>query len=173
MKTITLGGGCFWCVEACFKMLKGVKNVKSGYSGGQLVNPDYKTVCTGTTGHAEVVQVSYSENELATRKLLEGFMYMHDPTQLNRQGNDIGTQYRSVIFYHDEEQKQAAEDVIQQLNKTVYNGKIVTQVQKFEKFYPAEAYHDDYYALNPQNPYCSNVVGKKVAHFKEFLKSLQ
>ena len=173
MKTITLGGGCFWCVEACFLMLKGVKNVKSGYSGGHLVNPDYKSVCNGTTGHAEVVQVKYAESELATRKLLEGFMYMHDPTQLNRQGNDIGTQYRSVIFYHDEEQKKAAQDVIEQLNKTVYNGKIVTDVKQFEKFYPAESYHDNYFAQNPQNPYCSNVVGKKVAHFKEFLKSLQ
>ncbi len=172
MKTITLGGGCFWCVEACFLLLKGVKSVKSGYSGGQTKNPDYKSVCSGSTGHAEVVRVSYLETELSTHKLIEGFMYMHDPTQLNRQGNDIGTQYRSAVFYHDEAQKKAALEVIADLNQKVYNGKIVTQVQKFETFYPAEDYHDDYFAKNPGNPYCSNVVGKKVSHFKEFLKTL-
>ena len=172
MKLITLGGGCFWCIEACFQLIKGVKSIKSGYSGGALANPDYKAVCTGTTGHAEVVQLSYNEAELSTKKLLEGFMYMHDPTQLNRQGNDVGTQYRSAVFYHDEEQRTAAVELIQELNKTVYGGKIVTQIEKFDKFYPAEEYHDDYFNQNPQNPYCSNVVGKKVAHFKEYLKTL-
>jgi len=165
----TIGGGCFWCVESCFNMLKGVDSVISGYSGGHKVNPTYEEVCTGDTGHAEVVQIAYDPAVISYKQLMEVFLFLHDPTQLNRQGNDIGTQYRSVVFYNSEEQKKETEEALKESEaKQQWNGKYVTQVVPFEKFWPAEAYHQGYYKENPNQPYCSAVVGPKIQKFKKY-----
>ncbi|HMB25513.1 MAG: peptide-methionine (S)-S-oxide reductase MsrA [Chloroflexota bacterium] len=175
LQTATLAGGCFWCLEAVYDELKGVHSVESGYSGGQVDNPSYHEVCTGTTGHAEVVQVRFDPNVISYRDLLNVFFTIHDPTTLNRQGADIGTQYRSAIFYHDEEQKKIAEETIKDLNaQKVWDNPIVTKVTKFEKFFQAEDYHQEYFANNPYQPYCQVVVAPKVAKFrKHFLEILK
>lgn len=165
----TIGGGCFWCVESCFNMLKGVDSVISGYSGGHKTNPTYEEVCTGDTGHAEVVQIAYDPAVISYKQLMEVFLFLHDPTQLNRQGNDIGTQYRSVVFYNSEEQKKETEEALKESEaKQQWNGKYVTQVVPFEKFWTAEAYHQGYYKENPNQPYCSAVVGPKIQKFKKY-----
>ncbi|MFW6096669.1 MAG: peptide-methionine (S)-S-oxide reductase MsrA [Chloroflexota bacterium] len=164
----TLAGGCFWCLEAVYDELKGVKRVVSGYAGGDVPDPSYEQVCTGNTGHAEVVQIEYDPDVVSYRDLLEVFFTIHDPTQLNRQGADVGTQYRSAIFYHDEDQKQAAEKIIAELeDDQVYGKPIVTEVTPLDTFYPAEDYHQDYYANNPTQPYCMVVVSPKLAKFRK------
>lgn len=164
----TFGGGCFWCTEAIFSQLKGVEKVESGYSGGELKNPSYKDICTGLTGHAEVIHITYQPALIEFVDLLEVFFATHDPTTLNRQGADIGTQYRSVIFYHNQEQKLKSEFIIQELNKqSAFDDPIVTEVSAFEAFYPAEEYHQDYYSNNKNQPYCRAVVGPKVEKFKK------
>ena len=169
----TFGGGCFWCVEACFDMLKGVESVTSGYSGGHKENPTYEEVCTGETGHAEVVQIAFDPSVISFSQLLESFWFLHDPTQLNRQGEDIGTQYRSVIFYHSEKQKEEAQVSMENSEKSgKWNGKYVTQIVPFEKFWGAEKYHQNYFEINPNQPYCSAVVGPKVAKFKKHFGEL-
>ncbi len=168
METATLAAGCFWCVEAVFDDLKGVEDVVSGYSGGHTENPTYKEVCSETTGHAEVVQIRFDPAELSFADLLRVFFSVHDPTQLNRQGNDIGTSYRSAIFYHSEEQKQTALEVIDEINNEgIYDKPIVTEVTAFDKFWPAEDYHQEYFANNPNQPYCAAVVAPKVAKFRQ------
>ncbi len=164
----TLAGGCFWCLEAVYDELKGVKRVVSGYAGGEVPDPSYEQVCTGNTGHAEVVQIKYDPDVATYRDLLEIFFTIHDPTQLNRQGADVGTQYRSAIFYHNEEQKQAAEKIIAELEEDeVYAKPIVTEVTPLDTFYAAEDYHQDYYANNPTQPYCMVVVAPKLAKFRK------
>lgn len=164
----TLGGGCFWCLEAVFQQLKGVKAVVSGYAGGQVENPDYRLVCSGTTGHAEVVQIHFDPAVISYRDLLDVFFTIHDPTTLNRQGADVGTQYRSVIFYHSPEQQQTAETTIRELESAgVWNAPIVTEVLPAPRFYPAEAYHKDYYARNPDQGYCRIVIAPKVAKLRQ------
>jgi len=164
----TLGGGCFWCLEAVFDELEGVISVESGYSGGQVENPSYQAVCNGTTGHAEVVQITFDPDSISFADILRVFFVMHDPTTLNRQGADVGTQYRSVIFYHDETQKQVAEEIIREVVATsMWTNPIVTEVAPFEKFYVAEDYHQEYFANNPNQPYCRVVVAPKVAKFRK------
>lgn len=171
----TLAGGCFWCLEAVFDRLQGVQDVVSGYSGGQVPQPTYSQVCNGTTGHAEVVQITFDPSQVSFRELLEVFFTIHDPTTLNRQGGDVGTQYRSAIFYHSNEQKAAAEQVIRQLEQErVWKNPIVTEVTPFTAFYPAEDYHQEYFANNPNQPYCQIVVAPKVVKFrKKFLEKLK
>jgi peptide-methionine (S)-S-oxide reductase len=171
----TLAGGCFWCLEAVYDQLKGVEDVVSGYSGGHVHNPSYQQVCTGMTGHAEVVQIRYNPQEVSFRDLLNVFFTIHDPTTLNRQGNDVGTQYRSAIFYHTPEQKAIAEQVIAELTAAkVWDDPIVTEVVPFEAFYPAEDYHQEYFARNPYQPYCRVVVAPKVAKFrKQYFEQLK
>ena len=165
---ITLGGGCFWCVEAVFDELKGVTDVVSGYAGGSVVNPTYRQICTGTTGHAEVIQVSYDPARTTTREVLEVFFTVHDPTTLNRQGADVGTQYRSVIFYHTPDQKAVAEQLIKELNAAkIWKSPIVTEVTPFKVFYPAEDYHQEYYRMNGSQPYCRIVIEPKVTKFRK------
>lgn len=167
-ETATLGAGCFWCVEAVFDDLKGVESVESGYSGGHTENPTYKEVCSETTGHAEVVQIRFDPHEISFRDILRVFFTVHDPTTLNRQGNDIGTSYRSAIFYHDDNQKQIAEEVIKEITDArIYDDPIVTEVKPFDKFYIAEDYHQEYFANNPNQPYCAAVVAPKVAKFRQ------
>jgi peptide-methionine (S)-S-oxide reductase len=175
LQTATLAGGCFWCLEAVYDELKGVHSVESGYAGGHVDNPSYHAVCSGTTGHAEVVQIRFDPNILSYRDLLNVFFTIHDPTTLNRQGADIGTQYRSAIFYHDDEQKTIAEEVIKDLNaQKIWDNPIVTEVTKFDKFYVAEDYHQEYFARNPYQPYCQVVVAPKVTKFrKHFLEMLK
>jgi len=175
MGIATLAGGCFWCLEAVFENLRGVASVVSGYSGGKTAAPKYQEVCGGGTGHAEDVQVAFDPGEISYRDLLQVFFAIHDPTTLNRQGHDIGTQYRSAIFYHDEAQKQTAESLIAELIAAkIWDAPIVTQVVPLEKFYPAEEYHQGYFRANPQQPYCQAVVGPKVAKFrKQFLDRLK
>ncbi|MDO5614857.1 MAG: peptide-methionine (S)-S-oxide reductase MsrA [Cruoricaptor ignavus] len=166
LEYIVFGGGCFWCVESCFNMLKGVKKATSGYSGGDKENPTYEEVCTGETGHAEVVQIAYHPDEISYEQLMEVFFFLHDPTQLNRQGNDVGTQYRSVIFYKNEEEKQNAEKAIKKSQASgKWQGDYVTELAKFEQFWSAELYHQGYYHENPNTPYCSAVVGPKIQKF--------
>ena len=162
MEQIVLGGGCFWCVEGAFKDLRGVSEVISGYSGGDVENPTYEQVCGKRTGHAEVVRVTFDPNVIPRRILLEVFFTCHNPTQLNRQGNDIGPQYRSCIFYSNDEQKQDAEAVIEYLQQNFVDD-IVTEVSPLINFYVAEDYHHDYYAINPQKPYCQVVIRPKIA----------
>jgi peptide-methionine (S)-S-oxide reductase len=171
----TLAGGCFWCTEAVYKELRGVDKVVSGYSGGHVSNPTYKQVTTGTTGHAEVIQFEYDPAQISYKELLEVFFTIHDPTTLNRQGADIGPQYRSAIFYHTPEQKTVAEEVIKQINAAkIWDAPIVTEVTKFEKFYPAEDYHQNYFALNPDQGYCRVVIAPKVNKFrKQFMSKLR
>ena len=167
LETATLGAGCFWCVEAVFDDLKGVEDVVSGYSGGHKDNPTYQEVCSETTGHAEVAQIKFDPEVLSYHDLLEVFFTVHDPTQLNRQGNDIGTSYRSAIFYHDETQRETAEQVIAEITaEGVYDKPIVTELTPFEKFWPAEDYHQEYFANNPNQPYCAGVVAPKVSKFR-------
>lgn len=164
----TFGAGCFWCIEACFKDLKGVISVVPGYAGGHKDQPTYKEVCTGQTGHAEVAQVVFDPALVSYEELLEVFWFVHDPTQLNRQGNDVGTQYRSVIFYHNSAQKDAAEKYLQRLEKEkVWDAPIVTQIVEINNYFEAEAYHHDYYENNPGNPYCQSVVRPKVEKFRK------
>ena len=168
VKEATFGAGCFWCVEACYKDLNGVISVSSGYSGGHMDQADYKSVCTGTTGHAEVARVVYEDELVSFEELLEVFWFVHDPTQLNRQGGDIGTQYRSVIFYHDEIQKSLADQYKSRLtNEQVWDKPIVTEISPLINFYAAEDYHNNYFALNPDQPYCSSVVRPKVEKFRK------
>ena len=172
----TLAGGCFWCLEAVFDELKGVKSVESGYMGGKTPNPNYDEVCSGTSGHAEVVRVTFDPQELDYRDLLAVFFSIHDPTTLNRQGNDVGTQYRSAIFFHSAEQEQAAREVIARLEKEkLWNGRIVTEVAPASKFYVAEPYHQEYFErVGGSNPYCSAVIEPKVAKFrKKFFDQLK
>lgn len=162
-ETITLAGGCFWCIEAIFEDLKGVKSVVSGYSGGKISNPSYEEVSSGNTGHAEVVQITYDTKIISLEELLEVFFTLHDPTTLNRQGADVGTQYRSAIFYHNENQKNIAQTVIKTLNTNkVFDNPIVTEVAAFTKFYKAENYHQEYYELNKEQPYCKAVIKPKM-----------
>lgn len=164
----TFGAGCFWCIEACFIDIKGVESVKPGYAGGQTKNPTYKQVCEGNTGHAEVARIIYDPAVITYDELLEMYWFVHDPTQLNRQGNDIGTQYRSVIFYHSEEQRQLAENYKKRLTDAkVWDNPIVTEIVEINNYYEAEAYHHNYFELNPQNQYCQSVVRPKVDKFKK------
>jgi peptide-methionine (S)-S-oxide reductase len=164
----TLAGGCFWCLEAVFEELRGVESVKSGYAGGSVPNPRYDDVCTGRTGHAEVVQVAFDPAEVSFRELLEVFFTIHDPTTLNRQGADRGTQYRSAIFTHSPEQEQTAREVIRDLEaEGVWDDPIVTQVEPLTQFYPAEDYHDAYYRRNQRQGYCQVVIAPKVAKFRQ------
>ena len=164
----TLAGGCFWCLEAVFDELNGVISVESGYSGGYVEEPSYQAVCTGMTGHAEVVQVTFDSSLLSYRDLLTVFFTVHDPTTLNRQGADVGTQYRSAIYYHDEAQRADAEAVIRELTESrLWPNPIVTEVTKFEKFYVAEDYHQEYFANNPYQPYCMAVVAPNVVKFRK------
>ena len=168
IKEATFGAGCFWCVEACYKELKGVLAVYPGYAGGHVNQPSYKQVCEGTTGHAEVARVEYDDEIVTYDELLEVFWFVHDPTQLNRQGNDIGTQYRSVVFYHDEEQRSKAENYKARLTEEqVWSSPIVTEIQPISNFFKAEDYHHNYFELNPGNPYCQSVVRPKVEKFKK------
>ncbi len=171
LETATLGGGCFWCTEAVYKELKGVKDIKPGYSGGHVKNPAYREVCNGTTGHAEVIQITFDPAVVSFSEILEVFFMTHDPTTLNRQGNDVGTQYRSAVFYHNDEQKQTAEKVIRLFGQEkVYDRPIVTEVTAFDKFYVAEDYHFNYFARNKNEPYCQYVVAPKVEKFKKIFK---
>lgn len=168
MEIATLGGGCFWCIEAVFNEIKGVMNVDSGYSGGGIPSPTYQEVCTGTTGHAEVVQVTFDPNIISFKEILEIFFTSHDPTTLNRQGADMGSQYRSVIFYHDEKQKEIAQQVISELEASkVWDGPIVTEVERFKKFWKAEEYHRGYFGRNPEAGYCKLVIVPKIAKLRK------
>ncbi len=167
-ETATLGGGCFWCLEAVFELLEGVERVESGYAGGSAPSPTYKQVCAGITGHAEVVQVTFDPAVTGFREILEVFFATHDPTTLNRQGPDTGTQYRSAIFYHSKEQKETAQALIAELEREgVFPGAIVTEVAALEEFYPAEAYHQEYFRNNPNQPYCTFLIDPKVARFRQ------
>lgn len=169
--TATLGNGCFWCTEAVFQQLEGVLQVASGYSGGHVENPNYKEVCTGTTGHAECLQIVFDPAKISFDELLEVFWQTHDPTTLNRQGNDIGTQYRSVVFFHNEDQKNKAQGYIDALNKSgVWENPVVTTLEPFVKFYKAEDYHQNYYNDNPDQGYCRLVVRPKVEKFQKVFK---
>lgn len=171
MEVATFGTGCFWCTEAVMESLDGVKKVISGYSGGHDPNPNYKAVCTGETGHAECVEVTYDPKVISYTTLLEAFFRSHDPTSLNRQGNDVGTQYRSVIFYHNDAQKQEAETAKAELDKSgAYAKPIVTEITKAPKFFPAEDYHQNYFANNPDQGYCAYVVAPKLDKFKKVFK---
>jgi peptide-methionine (S)-S-oxide reductase len=171
----TLAGGCFWCLEAVYDAVKGVDSVESGYMGGHVPNPTYRQVCEGDTGHAEVARVTFDPQVVSFGDLLDVFFVIHDPTQLNRQGNDVGTQYRSAVFYHSPEQRQIADEKIRGLERErVYDGKIVTQVVPAADFYVAEDYHQEYFANNPYQPYCMAVVAPKVAKFRrKFLERLK
>jgi peptide-methionine (S)-S-oxide reductase len=171
----TLAGGCFWCLEAVYDELRGVTDVVSGYAGGHVENPSYKAVCTGTTGHAEVVQVAFDPDVVSFKELLEVFFTIHDPTTLNRQGADVGTQYRSVIFTHTPEQKAVAEEVIADLSQAgLWDTPIVTEVTELDTFYPAEDYHQEYFARHPGQGYCRVVIAPKVAKFrKQYLARLK
>lgn len=174
-EVITIGGGCFWCIEAILEPLKGVESAVSGYSGGKVANPSYEAVCSGTTGHAEVVQVTFDPKVIPLHDLLQVFFTLHDPTTLNRQGADVGTQYRSVVFYRNDEQKSVTEQVIKEIAAAdIWNGKIVTEISPFKEFYPAEKYHQEYYATNPNQGYCRVVIAPKVAKLrKQFLDKLK
>lgn len=174
METATFAGGCFWCLEAPFRRLNGVLDVVSGYTGGHVVSPDYKQVCNGTTGHAEVIRIDYDPSRIGFRDLLKVFFVLHDPTTLNRQGNDIGTQYRSAIFFHDDGQRDAALEVIEALTKAgEWGAPVVTELSPVQEFYPAEPYHQAYFDKNPYQPYCQAVIGPKLeklkAYFPEYL----
>jgi peptide-methionine (S)-S-oxide reductase len=168
IKEATLGAGCFWCIEACYKDLKGIVSVTSGYAGGHVDNPTYKQICNGDTGHAEVARVVYDESIISFDELLEVFWFVHDPTQLNRQGNDIGTQYRSVVFYHDADQKEKALTYKAKLTEEhVWENPIVTEISPISNYFPAEDYHQNYLELNPGNAYCQAVVRPKYEKFKK------
>jgi len=169
----TLGGGCFWCIEAVFDELRGVEQVESGYAGGTVANPTYRQVCTGTTGHAEVVQIIFDPKVISYQQILQVFFSVHDPTTLNRQGADVGTQYRSVIFYHNEAQKTIAEQVIKEIEAAkIWDGPIVTEVVPFQAFYRAEDYHQEYFRNNGEQPYCSLVIAPKVTKFRQRFREM-
>lgn len=170
IETATIGGGCFWCTEAVYQELKGVTQIVSGYAGGSVVNPTYEQVCTGTTGHAEVVQLTFDTEQVSFRKILEIFFTIHDPTTLNRQGNDVGTQYRSVIFYHTPEQQETARHVIAEM-ASVWDAPLVTELSPLPVFYRAEDYHQNYYRQHPDQGYCTFVVATKVAKFRKMFIS--
>lgn len=172
IETATFGAGCFWCVEAVFQRLNGVQTVKSGYSGGSVKNPSYKEVCQGTTGHAEVTQITYDKTKITYDELLEVFWKTHDPTTLNRQGNDFGTQYRSVIFYHNDEQRKTAEKYKEEINKSgAYPNPVITEIAPYTNFYPAEDYHQNYFNENSSEPYCKYVIQPKVDKFEKIFKN--
>ena len=172
IEVATIGGGCFWCTEAVFQQLKGVDHVESGYAGGHVAHPTYEQVCTGTTGHAEVIKIGYDPQVINFEALLEVFFKTHDPTSLNRQGNDVGTQYRSAIFYRNEQEKEISAKIIEELdNSGYYSGKIVTTLEPLEAYYAAENYHQDYFRLKgDQNPYCQMVVKPKLEKFEKVFK---
>ena len=173
-QTIVLGGGCFWCTEAVFKEVRGIEDVESGYSNGPVQRPTYEQVCSGTTGHAEVVKLAYDPQQISTRQILEIFFVVHDPTQLDRQGNDVGTQYRSGIYYTTEEQKQAADDIIREMSQDkVYGKPIVTEVKPLSNYWPAEDYHQDFFERNPHQGYCMAVAAPKVEKFRKTFRDLQ
>jgi len=173
LETATLGGGCFWCLEAVFEQARGVEQVISGYTAGHTDHPTYEDICTGTTGHAEVIQITFDPQVISYRTLLEIFFTIHDPTTPNRQGNDRGTQYRSIILHHDDTQKTIAHDVIREINDAeIWNGPVVTQVQALEHFYPGETYHQGYYRGHESQPYCRLVVEPKVVKFREKFRAL-
>ena len=168
LKTATFGSGCFWCTEAIFELVEGVSDVVSGYAAGDTKNPTYKEVTSGTTNHAEVVSITYDPSIISYLELLEIFWRTHDPTTLNRQGADVGTQYRSIILYHDADQKRLSEETLKKLDESgAWNSPIVTKIEKLENFYPAEQYHQNYYELNPNNSYCSYVISPKIDKFKK------
>jgi peptide-methionine (S)-S-oxide reductase len=166
MSKAVLGGGCFWCLDAIFRKVDGVKDVICGYAGGRRANPNYEQVCTGVTGHAEVVMIDFDETKISFDKILDVFFEVHNPTELNRQGNDVGTQYRSIIFYLDEKQKEIATKKIEELKKNSIN--VVTEIKKLDKFYEAEEYHQNYFAKNPYQPYCQYVISPKVEKFLQY-----
>ena len=171
VEVATFGAGCFWCVEAVFQSLKGVNKVVSGYSGGHVKDPTYRQVCTGTTGHAEVCQIHFDPSVISFTELLEVFWSTHDPTTLNRQGNDIGPQYRSVIFYHNEKQKRLSEEYKDKLNESgAFTNSVITEISPFETFYEAEDYHQEYFDLNPGKPYCTFVIQPKMEKFRKVFK---
>jgi peptide-methionine (S)-S-oxide reductase len=174
-EVITLGGGCFWCMDAVFADIRGVEQVVSGYSGGRVANPSYEQVCTGSTGHAEVAQITFDPGVVSLRELLHVFFTLHDPTTKDRQGNDVGTQYRSIVLYRDEEQRRAAEEAIREIDQSgVWDGRAVTEIKPFEVFYPAEGYHQGYYKKNPLQPYCLFVIRPKVSKLrKKYLEMLK
>jgi peptide-methionine (S)-S-oxide reductase len=174
LETATLAGGCFWCTEAVFSQLRGVSTVLPGYSGGSVADPSYEQVCTGRTGHAEAVQVVFDPSEISFHDLLMVFFSTHDPTSLNRQGHDVGTQYRSAVFYHSPEQLRIAQEVVKEIvAKRLWRGSIVTEMAPFRVFYPAEEYHRDYFRRNPNQAYCQMIIEPKVAKFrKEFVQRL-
>lgn len=168
LEVATLAGGCFWCIESLFREIDGVENVVSGYTGGTTVNPTYQRVCTGESGHAEAVQVSFNPSKISYREILKIFFSVHDPTTLNRQGADVGTQYRSAIFYHSEEQKAVAEELIGELDEAdLWKKSIVTQIVPLDKFYPAEDYHQEYFSRHPEQSYCQMVISPKVNEFRQ------
>jgi len=169
MKQITIGGGCFWCIEAAFEDVVGVSSVVSGFSGGDIKNPAYKEVISGRTNHAEVCQITYDPSLISLPNLLEIFFLVHDPTTLNRQGYDVGTHYRSIILYNNEEEKTLAQKIIDSYNKQYFDNSIVTELKKFEAFYQAEDYHQEYYKLNPNQPYCQAVIAPKLQKAREKL----
>lgn len=173
LQTIVLGGGCFWCTEAVYVKVKGVADVESGYSNGSAQRPSYEQVCTGTTGHNEVVKLTYDPAQISLRQILEIFFVIHDPTQLNRQGNDVGDQYRSGIYYTSDEQKQVADDMIREMSQDKLFGKpIVTEVRPLSNYWPAEEYHQDFFEKNPNQGYCVAVAGPKVAKFRKTFAEL-
>jgi len=170
MERATLAGGCFWCLEAVYQEVDGVKSITSGYAGGHVPNPTYEAVCTGTTGHAEVVQLEFDPAKVSYREILEIFFAIHDPTTLNRQGGDNGPQYRSAIFWHDEAQRDTANEVIASFTaEKAFSDPIVTEVTKLDRFWPAELYHQDYYRRNPAQPYCAFVISPKLAKYRKTL----
>lgn len=168
----TLGGGCFWCLEAVYQLVKGVDSVVSGYSGGRVDDPSYEHVCMGTTGHAEVVQISFDQNIVSYEDLLKIFFYTHDPTTLNRQGNDVGSQYRSAIFYHDEEQKNKAAEIISGFASALWSDPVVTEIVPLEKFWPAEDYHQNYFSNHPEQAYCQIIINPKLQKFRKEFEAL-
>lgn len=172
MEQATLAGGCFWCIEAIFKELKGVQSIVSGYSGGHVDKPTYAQVCGGKTGHAEAVQITFNPKIVSYRQLLEVFYYIHNPTTLNRQGNDVGEQYRSAIFYHDDQQKDTAKNVSQNFAPTLWDEPVVTELVKFTHFWPAEEEHQDFYTNNSAQPYCQLVINPKLEKFRAKFQSL-
>ena len=171
LEQVTFGAGCFWCIEAVFEELNGVKSVESGYSGGNVKNPTYKQVCDGTTGHAEVARITYDSKVISFKEMLEVFWKTHDPTTLNKQGNDVGTQYRSAIFYHNEKQKEEAEYYKKELDKSrAFDKPIITEISPLKNYYPAEDYHQNYYSLNPNQGYCQYVIAPKLDKFRKAFK---
>ncbi|MDX1677113.1 peptide-methionine (S)-S-oxide reductase MsrA [Arsukibacterium sp.] len=169
----TFGAGCFWCLESALNQLKGVEQAVSGYMGGHTTNPDYRSICTGTTGHAEVVQVRYDPEQINFKQLCQIFFTLHDPTQLNRQGNDIGTQYRSAIFFHSQQQADTAKEVVQELTEQqLFAEPVVTEISPAQTFYPAEDYHQGYFLQNPQQGYCQFIIAPKMAEFRRRFNQL-